>query len=571
MPRPRLVRRYFALPYANPPKIASCPILLGPHAVPHPQLQKAVQLGKDSHFCPPQLAPEFKNCVALCRSVATWLQTERSHVAVVATSRQRAALLAVCIQAYLDQKPGQSAVSELYQKLGKQLFAMCDKIRGSVPECQPLRAHQFFLRHWARLLLTGKQRDIEQSIEEGTVDSAHWAPGGRVWINEVVVSGMTAEQNGRLVAMISQGEQLVFSSLNRSPQRRGAASRSSGLTTRVPIGRECDADADLVLRLYRMVDQSASERASQRMLCSTSFNVKFCSNETNEHDRNKKLTVTAADLDDADVPGSFRVSVSVGLDQPDDDDATETATAAHSLDAAGAREDATEPVAIPGAQRQTDTIAMSYSLDDDAALALSLQRQFDLESGLSPASQGSRGRASSHTGGSGVARGAEDDDDDSVQSGDPATEGGASTTSAEEQLAMDEAFARALQTEFNQAAQGRRRERGGSRRRVSDDHAALSRALHENPAEFLRMVMGESSQAQRMAHAPHCVATLPTGTVDVAQLGNECQVCFETYTIGETFRTLPCMHIFHKDCIDPWLLSKRDPTCPVCLTKIEQP
>lgn len=116
----------------------------------------------------------------------------------------------------------------------------------------------------------------------------------------------------------------------------------------------------------------------------------------------------------------------------------------------------------------------------------------------------------------------------------------ASTMSAEEQLATDEAFARALQEEFNRAAtpQGRRRSSaasGGRRAAESGGDAspdALMRALQEDPVEFLRMVVeggGAPGSRRRVSNAPHCVATLPTGTVTVAQLGNECQVCFETY------------------------------------------
>lgn len=47
---------------------------------------------------------------------------------------------------------------------------------------------------------------------------------------------------------------------------------------------------------------------------------------------------------------------------------------------------------------------------------------------------------------------------------------------------------------------------------------------------------------------------------------NECQVCRYQYEAGEQVRTLPCFHIFHTSCIDPWLIQK--PQCPICLTKL---
>ncbi|XP_070607120.1 E3 ubiquitin-protein ligase RNF149 isoform X2 [Erythrolamprus reginae] len=41
-----------------------------------------------------------------------------------------------------------------------------------------------------------------------------------------------------------------------------------------------------------------------------------------------------------------------------------------------------------------------------------------------------------------------------------------------------------------------------------------------------------------------------------------CAICIENYKAKDTVRLLPCKHIFHKQCIDPWLLEQR--TCPMC-------
>ncbi|XP_051116362.1 E3 ubiquitin-protein ligase SDIR1-like [Andrographis paniculata] len=41
-----------------------------------------------------------------------------------------------------------------------------------------------------------------------------------------------------------------------------------------------------------------------------------------------------------------------------------------------------------------------------------------------------------------------------------------------------------------------------------------------------------------------------------------CSVCLEQVNVGELIRTLPCLHQFHVNCIDPWL--RQQGTCPVC-------
>ncbi|KAI3988459.1 hypothetical protein MKX01_026273 [Papaver californicum] len=44
--------------------------------------------------------------------------------------------------------------------------------------------------------------------------------------------------------------------------------------------------------------------------------------------------------------------------------------------------------------------------------------------------------------------------------------------------------------------------------------------------------------------------------------GLTCSVCLEQVDVGEIVRSLPCLHQFHANCIDPWL--RQQGTCPVC-------
>jgi len=41
-----------------------------------------------------------------------------------------------------------------------------------------------------------------------------------------------------------------------------------------------------------------------------------------------------------------------------------------------------------------------------------------------------------------------------------------------------------------------------------------------------------------------------------------CTICIADYKQGDKIKTLPCMHKFHKDCIDKWLGLKSE--CPMC-------
>ncbi|XP_044125586.1 E3 ubiquitin-protein ligase RNF126 [Bufo gargarizans] len=60
------------------------------------------------------------------------------------------------------------------------------------------------------------------------------------------------------------------------------------------------------------------------------------------------------------------------------------------------------------------------------------------------------------------------------------------------------------------------------------------------------------------------IQALPTVQITDEHVGSglECPVCKEDYTVGENVRQLPCNHLFHNNCIIPWL--EQHDTCPVC-------
>jgi len=75
-------------------------------------------------------------------------------------------------------------------------------------------------------------------------------------------------------------------------------------------------------------------------------------------------------------------------------------------------------------------------------------------------------------------------------------------------------------------------------------------------------------------HNPHQGATegeimrLPVHVLTQANLdcnqieAPQCSVCLAPYEVGDSVKTVLCLHQFHVDCIDPWL--RTNASCPVC-------
>uniref|UniRef100_A0A1W7R9T4 RING finger protein 11 n=1 Tax=Hadrurus spadix TaxID=141984 RepID=A0A1W7R9T4_9SCOR len=60
---------------------------------------------------------------------------------------------------------------------------------------------------------------------------------------------------------------------------------------------------------------------------------------------------------------------------------------------------------------------------------------------------------------------------------------------------------------------------------------------------------------------------LPTGIYDGSKKNRECVICMGEFLIGDPIRFLPCMHIYHTDCIDDWLM--RSFICPSCMEPVD--
>ncbi|KAJ4943917.1 hypothetical protein JOQ06_006410 [Pogonophryne albipinna] len=79
--------------------------------------------------------------------------------------------------------------------------------------------------------------------------------------------------------------------------------------------------------------------------------------------------------------------------------------------------------------------------------------------------------------------------------------------------------------------------------------------LHSNPMDYAWGANGLDAIITQLLNQFE-------NTEDHVASGLECSVCKDDYSVGEIVRQLPCNHMFHNDCIVPWL--EQHDTCPVC-------
>lgn len=111
-----------------------------------------------------------------------------------------------------------------------------------------------------------------------------------------------------------------------------------------------------------------------------------------------------------------------------------------------------------------------------------------------------------------------------------------------------------------------------------DDGAGLGlRPLPASMSEFLlgsgfdrlldQLAQIEANGIGRIDNAPAskaAIESMPTIDIDEGHIATEsyCAVCKEAFEMGTEAREMPCKHLYHSDCILPWLSLRN--SCPVC-------
>ena len=86
---------------------------------------------------------------------------------------------------------------------------------------------------------------------------------------------------------------------------------------------------------------------------------------------------------------------------------------------------------------------------------------------------------------------------------------------------------------------------------------------------IITMLMNQLDNAGPPPAPKDQIDALPTIVIVQEQVDKnvQCHVCMEDFILDEKVRSLPCKHIYHGDCIIPWL--ELHGTCPICRKTID--
>jgi len=130
---------------------------------------------------------------------------------------------------------------------------------------------------------------------------------------------------------------------------------------------------------------------------------------------------------------------------------------------------------------------------------------------------------------------------------------------------------------------------GGNLGTLRSHLSLMGREITENDFEALtqldaiNQLQDSIGRGRNSGASEHMIDRLPLHTMSAAEVASKaaaasdgsaggalttCAVCMEPFEEGCLARTVPCMHIFHQNCIDPWL--RLHASCPICKHSILQ-
>ncbi|XP_078091216.1 RING finger protein 11a isoform X1 [Mustelus asterias] len=95
---------------------------------------------------------------------------------------------------------------------------------------------------------------------------------------------------------------------------------------------------------------------------------------------------------------------------------------------------------------------------------------------------------------------------------------------------------------------------------------------HPTPSQTRLATQLTEEEQIRIAQRLGLIQHLPKGSFDLGKDSQnkkikECVICMMDFAYGDPIRFLPCMHIYHMECIDEWLM--RSFTCPSCMEPVD--
>ncbi|KAK4254933.1 hypothetical protein QN277_008005 [Acacia crassicarpa] len=82
--------------------------------------------------------------------------------------------------------------------------------------------------------------------------------------------------------------------------------------------------------------------------------------------------------------------------------------------------------------------------------------------------------------------------------------------------------------------------------------------------QFAQIEMNGFGRPENPPASKVAIESMPTVVIEETHVGSDahCAVCKEAFELGTEAREMPCKHIYHSECILPWLSMRN--SCPVC-------